>query len=242
MHCLEYRKIIKIYGTDATKFLQNILSNDINNVGDHNLQYNLLLTPQGKVLYDFFIFKISGDFYLDCHAESSENIKNKFEGYRLHSDITIEDTEFNVFISSQSNLLPYSYLDPRSHSLCYRYYHAGCLIHSNTHAQKKIFEIDEQQRLKQLIPEFGIDFMSEKFYPLDLGLDKSQGISFNKGCYVGQEITARMHYRAKRNKHLEYVNFNHYDIVNNDVLVGKKKIGVVLKNYDTQALLLLRTE
>ena len=82
--------------------------------------------------------------------------------------------------------------------------------------------------------------MPEEFFPLDLGMDKLNAISFNKGCYVGQEVTARMNYRGKRRKYLEYINLNDYIIRDKEVIKDDKKIGIILKTYKTGALALLK--
>ncbi len=236
---LDYRKLIKISGVDSVKFLQNILSNDIGEINERSLQYNLLLTPQGKILYDFFIFKSSQDFYLDCHAKFLEDIKKKFQIYKLHLDVQIESSEVSVFISNK-DLKTCCYPDPRHSILGYRYYDFVKSKTVNTHLEIKMLKIYDGHRLQCLVPEFGIDFMPEEFFPLHLEMDKLNAISFNKGCYVGQEVTARMNYRGKIKKYLEYINLNDFKISDKEIIKDDKKIGIILKTYDTGALALLK--
>ena len=239
IHKLDYRKLVKISGVDSVKFLQNILSNDIGKINETNLQYNLLLTPQGKISYDFFIFKFLNEFYLDCHAKFLNDIKKKLQIYKLHSDVQIENFDAEIFICDE-NLDIYCYPDPRHTNLGYRYYNFIKSKEVNPHLDINMLKIYDGHRLQCLIPEFGIDFMPEEFFPLDLGIDRLNGISFNKGCYVGQEVTARMNYRGKRKKYLEYINLNDYIIRDKDIIKDDKKIGVILKTYNTGALSLLK--
>jgi len=236
---LDYRKLVKISGVDSVKFLQNILSNDIGKINETNLQYNLLLTPQGKISYDFFIFKFLNEFYLDCHAKFLEDIRKKFKIYKLHSDVKIESSDINVFISNE-DLKTHCYPDPRHSNLGYRYYDFVKSKGANIHLDINMLKIYDKHRLQCLVPEFGIDFMPEEFFPLDLGMDKLNAISFNKGCYVGQEVTARMNYRGKRKKYLEYINLDDYEIRDKDVIQNDKKVGTILKIYDTDVLALLK--
>ena len=236
---LNYRKLIKINGADSAKFLQNILSNDIYKIHEKSLQYSLLLTPQGKILYDFFIFKLSQDFYLDCSATFLEDIKNKFQMYKLHSDVQIENSDIKVFISNE-DLNSHCYLDPRNSALGYRLYDFGQSKECVTTTETNIFQIYVDDRLRCLVPEFGEDFMPSEFFPLDLGMDKLNSISFNKGCYVGQEVTARMNYRGLRRKYLECISINDYEIKEKDIIQNDKKVGTLLKIYGNNALALLR--
>lgn len=239
IHKLDYRKLIKISGADSFKFLQNLLSNDIDKVNERTLQYNLLLTPQGKISYDFFIFKYLQEFYLDCPAKFLEDIKKKFQIYKLHSDVQIESSDISVFITNE-DLKTYCYSDPRHSNLGYRYYDFVKSQEANTNLDINMHKIYDEHRLQCLVPEFEIDFMPEEFFPLDLGMDKLNAISFNKGCYVGQEVTARMNYRGKRRKYLEYINLDDYKIRNKEIIKDDKKIGIILKIYNTDALALLK--
>lgn len=235
---LEYRKLIKISKVESAKFLQSILSNNIDNIYKKKLQYNLLLSPQGKILYDFFIFKLSQDFYLDCHIEFLESIKNKLQSYKLHSDIKIEILDIDIFILDK-NFNVYCYLDPRNPNLGYRYYDFDESEKGVDNFKMDMIRIYNEQRLQYLVPELGIDFMPEEFFPLHFGMDNLNAISFSKGCYVGQEVTARMKYRGKGKKYLKCIKINDYEIRGQDIIQDDKKIGIVLKIYHMNVLALL---
>ena len=231
---LDYRKLISISGEDSENFLQNILSNDINKLSNEGMQYSLLLTPQGKILFDFFIFRISEKIFLDCHKDYLNNIKTKFMLYKLHSNVNIMDCEAHIFIANE-DFNEFGYIDPRNKNLGRRCYDFDSK-QDNFNDIAKYNEI----RVKYLIPEFGIDFFPEEFYPLDLGLDSLNAVSFNKGCYVGQEVTARMYHRGKRKKNLEIIDLNNYQINDKEVIEDNKKIGKILKIYNSHALALIK--
>ncbi|MSO13305.1 YgfZ/GcvT domain-containing protein [Rickettsiales endosymbiont of Trichoplax sp. H2] len=233
---LNYRRLINITGKDSEIFLQNILSNDINMLDKENIQYSLLLTPKGKMLFDFFIFKISEKYYLDYHQNYINDIKIKLMLYKLHSDVNIMDCKAHVFITTE-DFNEFSYIDPRNKNLGMRCYDFD-MKQNNFNDIAKYNEI----RIKYLIPEFGVDFFPEEFYPLDLGLDNLNAISFNKGCYIGQEVTARMYHRGKRRKKLEMINLNNYQINDKEVIKDNKKIGKILKIYNDHALALIKSE
>jgi folate-binding protein YgfZ len=195
---LDYRDIVKISGADSEKFLQNLISNDINKLEKEEILYSLLLSPQGKVLYDFFIFKVTDDFYLDCHRKYTTEIVQKFNMYKLHSKIEIAAQSNSEVYISNTKLTHHCYKDPRDSRLGFRGY-------SLNPKELEGFELDEvvldqykQKRYDLFIPEFGDDFGPGEFFALRIEMDRLNALSFNKGCYVGQEVTARMNYRGKR--------------------------------------------
>ena len=98
---LYYRTLLIISGKDSEYFLENILSNDMTETNEKSLQYSLLLSPQGKLMYDFFVFKKSYDFYLDCHTEFLEEIISRLQSYKLHCNIEISKVQAKVFICSK---------------------------------------------------------------------------------------------------------------------------------------------
>ena len=237
-YILEYRKLIKITGIDNVRFLQNILSNDIKDINAEKMQYSLLLTPKGKILYDFFIFRSLDEFYLDCHKDYIKEAIESLTMYKLHYKVNISSIKSNVYISNEI-LHKYCFIDPRCSKLGYRSY--DLYSTSQTYdSDPSIKNNYNHNRLIHLVPEFNFDFISRRFFPLDLRMDKINAISFKKGCFLGQEVTAIMNYRSKRKKSLKCINLKEYKILDNYLIKDSIKVGIVLGIYKEKALALLK--
>ena len=235
---LDYRQLIRVNGIDAKKFLQKILSNDIQNLQVGKLQYSLLLTPQGKIMYDFFIFQKSQDIYLDCYAASLKEIISTLNFYKLHCNIHITTNHAPVYITNHI-FDDNCFKDPRVSDLGYRFYDFDYKI-KTIDLKRSVISYYTDLRLRYLIPEFGIDFISKQLFPLDLGMNKLNAINFNKGCFIGQEVTARIHYRNRIKKHLLYTSLEDYTINHRDVMQDNRKLGVILNMYYDKAFVLLK--
>jgi folate-binding protein YgfZ len=236
MYChLYYRNIIKITGIDAEKFLQNLLSNDVKNIRSGHLTYNLFLSPQGKVLYDFFIFNDGDNFYLDCHKKYTKEIIQKFKMYKLHSDVEIStQPELKVFISDEA--IDSFYTDPRNANLGFRGYKEPI----SSAEDSKLLHTQREKQLKFLIPEFETDFSPGEFFALELEMDRINAINFEKGCYVGQEVVAKIKYRGKKKKHLACIALKDFVIINKDIFEKKQKVGTILNVHGRHALALMK--
>ncbi|CAN1596326.1 COG0354 Predicted aminomethyltransferase related to GcvT [Candidatus Pelagibacterales bacterium] len=215
------KSFISIEGEDSVDFIQNIISNDIKKVTDNKCIFASLLTPQGKFLFEFIIFKTKNIFLIECNSELTKELFNKLYNYKLRSkvEIKIEDNLISVdipFVKFKSlninklNLINYkNYLifeDPRI---------------KNTLARAII----EQSKIKDFLNDLNIDLSNEKYllekklfnigipskdiqklqnqlFSLEANFLELNGIDQKKGCYIGQENTARMHLKNKVNKRL----------------------------------------
>ncbi len=215
------KSFISIEGEDSVDFIQNIISNDIKKVTDNKCIFASLLTPQGKFLFEFIIFKTRNIFLIECNSELTKELFNKLYNYKLRSkvEIKIEDNLISVdipFVKFKSlninklNLINYkNYLifeDPRI---------------KNTLARAII----EQSKIKDFLNDLNIDLSNEKYllekklfnigipskdiqklqnqlFSLEANYLELNGIDQKKGCYIGQENTARMHLKNKVNKRL----------------------------------------
>ena len=235
---LDYRKLIRISGIDTRNFLQKILSNDIKKLEVKKLQYSLLLTPQGKIMYDFFIFQQSKYLYLDCYAIFLQEIIHILNYYKLRCNIEITQDHSAIYISNYM-LNKNCFEDPRDSRLGYRFYDFDCKT-KKTDLKKSVIDYYTSLRLQHLVPEFGIDFISKQLFPLDLRMHELNAVNFNKGCFVGQEVTARMHYRNRIKKRLLYIELEGYIIDHKDIIKDNRKLGIVLNQYQDKALVLLK--
>ena len=176
------RSILRITGDDQISFLQGILTNDILKLNDNKIQFAALLSPQGKILHDMFLVAWDNTVLIDSDAAYADILKKRLAMYKLRAKITIEDVSHEISVTHDPNGLP----DPRHPELPHRLYSA-----STTHDSP----LTTHHSLALGIPELGRDFAPDNVVALDAGYDLLHAISFTKGCYVGQEVTARMHYK-----------------------------------------------
>ena len=212
---------ISVKGEDSIDFIQNIISNDIKKVTDNNSIFASLLTPQGKFLFEFIILKTKNIFFIECNNELIKELFNKLYNYKLRSKIEIKiendlvsiDIPFAKFKSlnvNKLNLINYkNYLifeDPRIKSTLAR------AIIEQPKIKEFLNDLDiEQSNEKYLlekklfdlgVPSKDIQKLQNQLFSLEANFLELNGIDQKKGCYIGQENTARMHLKNKVNKRL----------------------------------------
>ncbi|MDE2183038.1 MAG: folate-binding protein YgfZ [Alphaproteobacteria bacterium] len=188
MNQLSDRAVISLVGPEARHFLQGLITNDIGTVAPGRPTYAALLTPQGKILFDFLLFESDDVLLIDCPRTMRVALVKLLSHYKLRAKVEIaERDDLAVFVGDGP-------ADPRLAALGRR--NVGALVATET--------ADVAYRNRRLdlgVPE-GEDFGSDKIFALDGGLDELHAISFRKGCYVGQELTARMKHRGTDRKRL----------------------------------------
>ena len=188
------RGLIHIEGEDRKSFLQGLVSNDMEKLSPDKITYACLLTPQGKFLHDFFVHEGDGFLLLDCEGgERSRDLYERLLKFRLRAKVQLSVEENHpvhaVFNSGEG--LP----DPRHEKLGRRSFEKPTF-------EEKPFEEWDRLRIFLTIPDGSRDMQLERSTLLDYHIDKLNGIDWNKGCYMGQELTARMHYRGLAKKHV----------------------------------------
>ena len=211
------RKIIIVNGIDSENFLNQITTNDIKNIGD-GLQYNLLLSPQGKLLHDMFILKVKQDeYWLDCHSEIVAEIVVYLVKYRLGSKVDMNISN-DIWVHHSIDGLQ----DPRHIKLPLRKY-------SNQPSHST--EDDTEIYYELCLPRLYIDFHSGQYFPFELGFDHFNGISYGKGCYIGQEVITRTHHRGVIRKKVYKIISEGELLKDSDIYDGQQKIGRMLGIY-----------
>ncbi len=211
---LENRAIISVTGDDRKNFLQGIISNDVNKVDAKNAIYALILTPQGKFLFDVFVAEIGDMLLLDAEKSRSAELLKKLSMYKLKSQLEIlEATDYQPPIAllgadslkgNPGEVKAFAadgiaFIDPRDAALGSRIIGKSEKILELLEREgytKKPYELYEEVRVARGIPAAGIELVPEKSFPLQNNLDELHAIDFDKGCYVGQEVTARTKYRG----------------------------------------------
>ena len=223
------RTILCISGPDAKSFLQNLVTNDVAKL-KNNIVYAALLTPQGKLFSDFFLVDSKQGVLIDVHSKLGDSLLKNLNLYKLRAEIKIEKTDLKVS-TGVDNKPPKAFDDPRNPNMGWRYYSSEDLSQKN---------IDwEKLRVQNLVPEFGKELSSDS-YILEYGFERLNGVDFKKGCYVGQEVTARMKHKSKLRKGLTILETAEKVPFDTPISVNDKMIGKVLSSSDNQALAYLR--
>ena len=223
------RKVFRFSGTDARKFLQNLITNDIKRL-DTGPVYSALLTPQGKFIADFFLMPAGNDILMDVDTDAAAPLIPRLNMYKLRADVTISET--NLIVSRGLNDAPEGAVaDPRDANLGWRYY--GAEDHNTDTVDWDVLRVDHK------IPEMGRELDAES-YILEMGFEGLNGVDFRKGCYVGQEVTARMKHKTELRKGLVRL-VSDADIPENaDVVSNGKVIGRTHTSAGKRALAYLR--
>lgn len=245
---LTHRTLLAISGEDARNFLQGLISNDVNKLSQESALYALMLTPQGKFLYDFFIYPHNDKIFLDCSALRIEEIKKKLTMYKLRSKVVIEDlsNEFEV-VAVSPDWSGASFPDSRSPQLPNR-----TVVKKSDYSEFENVGLSmgkvsdyEEIRINLCIPS-DEDMGFDKSFPLEFEMDKHNAIDYQKGCYVGQEVTARTHYRGTlRKKPFVVTADENTDLsmyYSQEITSGDSKIGAMCSASGNKAIALLRME
>ena len=259
---LNNRSLIKVSGTDSKSFLQGLISNDISLVNSNNMIFSGMFNPQGKFFCDFFIFQPynSDDqiFYIDSNLTQTQDIISKFNTYKLRAKIKIEDISndysfysiidgnqiISLFENEKNNLFTNCFIhqDPRLNELGKKIYvpinlNEKFLDYFSNYLCKDLYEMT---RVQLGIPEGVNDIIPNKDFPLDFGYDQLNAISFSKGCYIGQEITARTHNRGKLKRKIFLVRANkNLPDINAKIYYKYSKVGKMLSKFDSFGMALL---
>lgn len=233
---LPHRGVIEIEGEDKTTFLQGLISNDINLVTPEQAIYATLLTPQGRFLFDFFIIEKEGTFLLDVESARLEELLKKLSLFKLRSKVTLKARQdLKVYAIWGESFPLEAYPDPRLEALG-----ARLMGEATPNSSAEDYDL---HRLKLGVPEGGRDLLPEKSILLESGLDELNAISWTKGCYMGQELTARTKYRGLVRKRLFPVKIEGPAPENGaEVFLDGTSVGEMRSHRDGYGLALLRIE
>ena len=255
VYILKDRSIIYITGEDSKNFLQNLISNDINKVTDNSSCFASLLTPQGKFLFEFIIVKHKSGFFIDCEKTQSDEIFKQLNLYKIRSKVEILNlsNEFVVAsfgyekylsIEGSKDILGFTFkyredpiiLDPRNKNLGAR------LIINLEKLYLSLKKLDlkddkiENYYIKShklgIVPK-NLNRLQNKLFGIECNFEELNGIDFKKGCYVGQENTARIKLKNKLSKRLLPIKLVDGKISENEKIYNNEvEIGKVLINED----------
>ena len=253
VYILEDRAILYVNGSDAKDFLQNLITNDINKVTDNSSCFASLFTPQGKFLYEFMVVKHKLGYFIDCEKSQSEDIFKQLNLYKIRSKVEILNlsNEFVVAsfgyekylsIEGAKDILGFTFkyredpifLDPRNK-------HLGARLIINLEKlylslkkldlkNDKIENYHTHSHKLGIVPK-DLNKLKNKLFGIECNFEELNGIDFKKGCYVGQENTARIKLKNKLSKRLLPIEIIDGELIENEsVLNNNVEIGKVLIN------------
>ncbi|MBI3699307.1 MAG: folate-binding protein YgfZ [Afipia sp.] len=249
------RGVIKVSGDDARRFLDGIVTTNVNLVRPGLARFGALLTPQGKIVADFLITEASGGqgggFLLDCAKALSKPLADRFGIYKLRAKVGVENLSdalgvLAVWDGEPAMKPDLAFADPRNEKLGWR------ILVPEDLAQKAAAAIGaelvessiyESHRIACGVPRGGMDFIYNDAFPHEANMDRLHGVDFEKGCYVGQEVVSRMEHRGTARTRIIKIRVDgSAPEIGATIVAGEKPVGVMGSSANGIGLALLRID
>ena len=247
---LENRGLISITGEDAKEFLQNIITNDVNKVSKNKSVFAALLSPQGKYLFDFFVIKNNEGYILDCNGSSVKELIESLTKYKIRSKVDIEDLSPNFTVGvinfenfkiiqkefgKQETTFEFRdstiFVDPRDNDLGARIISPLEKLYL-TVKKLNLKIVENKSYLEKAffkgIPIEGLNNLQNQLFGLEINFEKLNAIDFKKGCYIGQENTARMKLKNKIRRQLMSIKTEKSVKIGDEIKYNDSVIGKIL--------------
>jgi tRNA-modifying protein YgfZ len=247
---LEDRGVVRVSGEEAAGFLQNLLTNDVETLGLNEARYAALLTPQGKILFDFLVVRAPAEtgvaYLLDCDGARAADLAKRLSIYKLRAKVAVADESADYGVvatwSGEAEDAPSGivYRDPCAASLGLRAIlpRADALAVGGGEVGAY-----EAVRIGLGAPKGGVDFAYGDAFPHDADMDWFGGVDFGKGCYVGQEVVSRMKHRGGARKRVVRVRLDGLPPATGaEITDGERPLGVLGSSSGRDALALLRLD
>ncbi len=232
------RAVLRVSGAEARDFLQNLVTNDVRGL-DRGPVYTALLTPQGKYLFDFFLVPDGDDILVDVKADRAAALAQRLALYRLRAKVAIESAQLAVVLGTGA-VPSGGFADPRHPDLGWRAYPADPAGLLAAMAPLDPAATDAA-RVALLVPETGVELRPDDSYILEMGFERLNGVDFRKGCYVGQEVTARMKHKTELRKGLARVRLSGpVPPPETEILRDGKSVGTLFTTAGDRGLAYLR--
>ncbi|MGH6784424.1 MAG: YgfZ/GcvT domain-containing protein, partial [Sphingomicrobium sp.] len=247
------RGVVKVAGADAAKFLDGLITADLDKVAAGNARYAALLTPQGKIIADFIVVKAAEEdhYFLDCPRALAPTLVQRLNFYKLRAKVIVEDLSetlgvLAVWDGAGKSGAGLCYADPRLPALGLR-----CMI--STHiVDKAAAELGatlvdaadyEAHRIALGVPRGGSDFIYNDAFPHEADMDQLGGVDFAKGCYIGQEVVSRVEHRGAARTRIVPVAYDGFAAEPGmAVMAGDKTIGTLGSTADGRGVAMLRLD
>lgn len=235
------RALLFLSGKEARPFLQGLVTVNMEKISSTHPAYGLLLSPQGRYLHDFFILEWDNGLLLDTQASRAEELRKRLKLYKLKRDVQFESLELSVTAVWGDAPVGQGVVieDPRNAHMGWRVYGAAQPEGVSDSAAY------EMHRLSLGVIDAGRDMSVDRSLPLDFGMEQFNAVDFTKGCYVGQEVTARMHYKAQPRRAVHKVRSQDGKALpekGTTILAGEEKAGEMLSSQASQGLALIKRD
>jgi hypothetical protein len=248
------RGVVKVAGDDARRFLDGLITNDMDGVGPGSARFAALLTPQGKIIVDFFVAEAEpddgGGFFLDGPRALAPALVEKLNFYKLRAKVTIDDLSealgvMAVWDGAALSEFGLSYADPRLRALGSRTILPPDLVAeaaADLGATLADAEAYNAHRIALGVPRGGEDFIYGDTFPHEADMDQLAGVDFDKGCYVGQEVVSRVEHRSSARSRVVPVAYEFAPLSGLPVMAGEKEVGTLMSAVKDRGLALVRLD
>lgn len=231
------RAFVRIAGSDAEHFLQNLITTDLGALAENELRPGALLTPQGKILFDFLISRDGDRFLIDIPADQMDAFIRRMTMYKLRSPVTIE--------ALPATGATVTWGESADGVADHRFALAGTELRRQVGREGDPADREGYDALRILhgVPESGADYALQDAFPHDVLFDKSGGVSFRKGCYVGQEVVSRMQHRSTARRRVVILSAEaSLPATGTEITIGGKPIGTLGTVAGDRALAIVRID
>ncbi|WP_152045424.1 CAF17-like 4Fe-4S cluster assembly/insertion protein YgfZ [Aureimonas psammosilenae] len=232
------RATLLVSGEEAQDFLQNLVTSDVEAVGENEMRPSALLTPQGKILFDFLLGRTDEGYRIDVAAGARGDLAKRLTLYKLRSKVDIRPTEEKVFAVWDEARPNGGAIDRR--------FPGDTVFRSYGEAPSGVAEGSEAdfatRRIRAGVVEAERDFPSSDVFPHDVLLDQNGGVSFKKGCYVGQEVVSRLQHRGTARRRLMLVEADGHLTPGAEIRAGDKVLGTVLSAVGSEGVAMVRID
>ena len=249
------RGVVKVSGEDARNFLNGLVTADVTMLQPGLGRFGALLTPQGKITVDFLITEApsghGGGFLIDCPRVLAQALADKLSFYKLRAKVTVENLSDSLGVLAAWDGEPamkpdLAFADPRNTALGWR-------ILAPEELEQKVADligadlvdsaVYEAHRIASGVPRGGLDFMYGDAFPHETNMDRLNGVDFDKGCYVGQEVVSRMQHRGTaRTRTVRVVLEDFSPEAGTAILAGEKPVGTIGSTSGQNGLALIRVD
>ena len=249
------RGVVKVAGPDARKFLNGLVTVDVDKVSSERASFGALLTPQGKIIVDFVLAEApaadGGGFFLDCPRALAPTLVQRLNFYKLRAQLVVEDLSetlgvLAVWDGSAATDYGLCYADPRLPALglrCMLPPHLAADAAADLGATLVEASAYEAHRIALGVPRGGLDFSYGDAFPHETDMDQFGGVDFDKGCFVGQEVVSRIEHRGSARTRVLPVAFDGFaPEAGTPVSAGEKAVGTLGSSAQGRALAMLRLD
>ena len=244
------RGVIKLAGADTTAFLHRLITNSVLNIGPGESRFSALLSPQGKLMFDFFVIPLpegpDAGFFFDCVRDQGAALTQRLNLHKMRAKIAIKDLSETLGVGAilagdaPASLEGVVYRDMRAENMGRRVIAARDALQRLANADEADYEA---RRIAAGVPRGGVDFVYGDTFVQDANLDWLNGVDFKKGCYVGQEVVARVHFRKSAKKRIVKFSFEGEAPERGaEIAAGGAPLGQVGSVSDREGLAMVRLD